>query len=350
MLTESTLKSLGLALSGDFESLKRFVSESLKLDGVWSQPGGDKKVFTAKDVCIIWRRNKSFLVFEGVKPNQLKKEVCRLMCDYPSKSLDTSVEFENLKHGQLLNSKAIQELSDTGRHIDAVISQVQDFMEKNKRNSKEKVFQRENLHASFVNEMQCCDANDVDQNKSTNLEQLKTIAIADGDYNLVCSAIKVPCVAEPTGNNQITHNSHITSSFSDDELTQVKATVCDNTYAKVAARLPVPSKMNQCMVASKDTSPHHELPANIDDGFKGVKRRRNRIKRFFLSGIAASVKEMNIRAYLEKRNVKPTHISIFKSRREGTVSAKINIPASDAKLVNTDEFWPWQHTYEKHGF
>ena len=66
---------------------------------------------------------------------------------------------------------------------------------------------------------------------------------------------------------------------------------------------------------------------------------------------------MNIRAYLEKRNVKPTHISIFKSRREGTISAKINIPASDAKLVNTDEFWPmyvqrkpWQHTYEKHGF
>ena len=72
MLTESTLKSLGLTWSGDFKSLKRFVSESLKLDGTWSQPGGDKKVFTAKDVSIIWRKNKSFLVFEGVKANQLK--------------------------------------------------------------------------------------------------------------------------------------------------------------------------------------------------------------------------------------------------------------------------------------
>ena len=116
-------------------------------------------------------------------------------------------------------------------------------MEKNKRNSEEKVFQRENLHASFVNEMQCCDANEVDQNKSTNLEQLKTIATADGDYSFVCSAINVPCVAEPTGNNQITHNSHITSSFSDDELTQVKATARDNTYAEVAARLPPPAKI-----------------------------------------------------------------------------------------------------------
>ena len=37
-------------------------------------------------------------------------------------------------------------------------------MEKNKSNSEKKSFQRENLHAAFVNEMQCCDAN-VDQNR-----------------------------------------------------------------------------------------------------------------------------------------------------------------------------------------
>ena len=86
-------------------------------------------------------------------------------------------------------------------------------------------------------------------------------------------------------------------------------------------------------------------------GVKGVQQRRSRIKRFFLSGIAESVKETNIRAYLEKRNVKSTHISIFKSRRQGTVPAKINIPAGDAKLVSTNGFWtmfvqckPWQRT------
>ena len=56
--------------------------------------------------------------------------------------------------------------------------------------------------------------------KSTNLEHLETILIPDGDYNLVPSATKVPCVAEPTGKNQ-----------------------------------------------KKDTSPHHKLLANIDDGF-----------------------------------------------------------------------------------
>ena len=50
------------------------------------------------------------------------------------------------------------------------------------------------------------------------------------------------------------HNSHIASSFSDDELTQVKATGRDDTYAEVAARLPPPAKIDQCMVAPKDIS------------------------------------------------------------------------------------------------
>ena len=152
MSTEATLKSLGLAWSGDLESLKTFVSKSLKLNGTWSQPGGDKKVFTGKNVSDIWRKNKNLLAFEGVKANQVKKKVCRLMCDYPSKSPDASVEFENLKHGQLLNGKTIQELSDTVKHIDAVISQFQDFMEKNRSNSEEKSSLREKSHAAIAKE------------------------------------------------------------------------------------------------------------------------------------------------------------------------------------------------------
>ena len=203
--------------------------------------------------------------------------------------------------------------------------------------------------------MRCCDANDVGGDKSTNSEQLETITIADWDYSLASNATTVPYLAEPTGNNKCTQDSleksHIISSISDDELTQVKGTSRDNTYAEVASHQPSPTKNSQRMVAPKNKPPYHELPANIDDGFKGVQRRRNRIKRFFLSGIAESVKETNIRAYLEKRNVKSIHISICKSRREGTVSAKINIPAGDAKLVSTDGFWPmfvqckpWQRT------
>jgi hypothetical protein len=37
------IENISLAWTGDFVSLKQFSSEVLKLDGEWSQPGGDKK-------------------------------------------------------------------------------------------------------------------------------------------------------------------------------------------------------------------------------------------------------------------------------------------------------------------
>jgi hypothetical protein len=56
---KSTFTSLGLCWTGDFESLKHFVADSLKLNGTWSQPGGDKEVFIAEDASIVWRKNKA---------------------------------------------------------------------------------------------------------------------------------------------------------------------------------------------------------------------------------------------------------------------------------------------------
>ena len=60
ILTESIRKSPSLPWAGEFESLKQFVAVSLKRKDVWSQPGGDKKVFALEDVSIIWRKIKSF--------------------------------------------------------------------------------------------------------------------------------------------------------------------------------------------------------------------------------------------------------------------------------------------------
>ncbi|CAB4020218.1 Hypothetical predicted protein [Paramuricea clavata] len=41
-----------MSWSGDFESLKRFVKESLNIVGTWSSPGGEKKLFSSSDVNI----------------------------------------------------------------------------------------------------------------------------------------------------------------------------------------------------------------------------------------------------------------------------------------------------------
>ena len=75
------------------------MADSLKLKGVWSKPGSDKKVFAAEDVSIIWRKNKNLLFIEGAKANQLKREVCRYMCGHSSETADTSAEITGLKHG-----------------------------------------------------------------------------------------------------------------------------------------------------------------------------------------------------------------------------------------------------------
>ena len=109
---------LCLAWTGGYESLKEFVMESLKLDGIWSQPG-DKKVFNAEDCLITWRKNK-LLFIEEKREIQVKKEICECLLGEPtevrvhsSDSSDISAVIEDLKAGQLVNGEAIQALSQS---------------------------------------------------------------------------------------------------------------------------------------------------------------------------------------------------------------------------------------------
>ena len=76
------------------------------------------------------------------------------------------------------------------------------------------------------------------------------------------------------------------------------------------------------------------------DGFIGVKRRRAKVKRFFLSGIADTVTTETILDYLQKRNIHPTHLRLFSSRRKGTKSAKLNVVASENLTLTENDFWP----------
>lgn len=80
--------------------------------------------------------------------------------------------------------------------------------------------------------------------------------------------------------------------------------------------------------------------SNDFSGFKGVERKRDRIRRFFLSGISDNSTETQILAYLEKRGVQPTLLKLFPSKRKGTLSAKLNIQSKDCNLIKAAEFWP----------
>ena len=93
---------------------------------------------------IIWRKNKSLLSFDGEKASDVIKDLCQLICtdnsevptsDYrqSSKSSDISADIESLKLGQQVNGEAIQTLSDSILYMTSVISQLQVFLEKYKK-------------------------------------------------------------------------------------------------------------------------------------------------------------------------------------------------------------------------
>ena len=92
------------------------------------------------------------------------------------------------------------------------------------------------------------------------------------------------------------------------------------------------------------------LSKDPSEGFVGVKRKRKNYRQFFLSGISKDVNDSQIALYLAKRNVIASHISLFPSKRLGTISAKVGIPQASVSKVQGQNFWskfvcckPWQH-------
>lgn len=128
---------LCLALSGDFEPLKQFVADELKLDGVWSHPGGDKKIFNSgTSVVISWRKNKSFLFIDGGNANYLKMKIYRYTCEGSTELSHKLDDVGELKQGQLVNTEAIRTLSDMILHLTSGMQKIHDFIDNN-----EKIFQ-----------------------------------------------------------------------------------------------------------------------------------------------------------------------------------------------------------------
>ena len=63
-------------------------------------------------------------------------------------------------------------------------------------------------------------------------------------------------------------------------------------------------------------------------------------KSFFYFGIDKNAKECQIYSYMADRNVVPIKISMFQSKRKGTVSAKIVVTSDCGLQVLSGHFWP----------
>ena len=64
---------LKLSWAGDYNGLKLFVNIELKIEGEWSSPGGERKLFVGEDISICWWKNKKFFTVEGKRAGEVKR-------------------------------------------------------------------------------------------------------------------------------------------------------------------------------------------------------------------------------------------------------------------------------------
>lgn len=149
---ESLSYNLCFAWQGDYDSLKKFVRDELKLDGVWEQPGGDKKIFSTADISISWRKNKNLLHIVGDELGKYTKLLCSkiyediclqttstdgssqtepaILQSTIGKDNDVYSHIDDLRSGQELNRFAIQSLSHSVEHLTEIISQFRKEIDK----------------------------------------------------------------------------------------------------------------------------------------------------------------------------------------------------------------------------
>jgi hypothetical protein len=438
-------ENLSLAWTGDFDSLKKFSNEVLNLDGEWTQPGGDKKLFTFGNSSIVWRKTKGLLLFKGEQSMAVKTKICEAMLQEsfnpPSQTHsgispgDCMDEIESLRSGQLLNGEAIQLLANSVSQISSIIAELQakakpstdDLSEKNTEKSlEEKIEQFEYAKSTNTNtdnpivieqSEQLMESNNANSDECTPLIEKntleKTLEISDNqegistlngliddvsDNNMKRSKhaidkgqnmrstdklhttnngiipIKVnngcecnvnesetndptilvnPLNLIETDNDNLKHKHNVNNPIVSAEVaTSIKydnkqvRNINQATFAEVVTSSPAFNTRNALEKSPTNKSQNNSQPIINDpssdsaDGFIGVDRRRNRVKKFLLSGIAENVKECQIVSYLKQRNITPTYISVFPSKRKGTTSAKIHFRSADCSLVQQQNFWP----------
>lgn len=122
---EKLNENLKLAWSGDLVSLKLFVEKSLKLDGIWSSPGGEKKLFKNDNTSIIWLKNKRYLSIEGEHAKEIKRRMLSIIFTGTDDDEETFETMRSNKPTNTAHEASYVELSTDleGIKLDMVISE-----------------------------------------------------------------------------------------------------------------------------------------------------------------------------------------------------------------------------------
>lgn len=84
------------------------------------------------------------------------------------------------------------------------------------------------------------------------------------------------------------------------------------------------------------------MVTNRSNDFKGYTR--NRVDRFFVSGIRKSSTESGMRNYSEERNVHFVHVTFIRylsNPNSVTDSAQLNVVCENSNIIQNNSFWPW---------
>ena len=340
-------------------------------------------MFIFGDSSISWRKNRSLLHFDGTEANLIKIEMCKQICEdgednsAGSHALvagsscipnDFSEDIESLKLGQPSNGEAIRTLSENIAYLTSVMSQIQDNITGNACESE--LSKRKSLDINS-------NSNTANSNYAYSNED-KVNSILMGEQNNLNDNSIVIHEQINLNNNSIVMHENINLNYRNQSNTYQSISIAPDspparesistdvgqsrrkdgsideqsrsprTYAQVAKSPPPVNRINGKPSTDNNTENIMQVPAarkmneRIDDsdGFIGVKRKRNRIRKFFLSGIAENVNDQDILCYLEKRKVIPTYLSLFKSKRKGSISAKLHVQANVCPLIENETFWP----------
>ena len=181
------------------------------------------------------------------------------------------------------------------------------------------------------------------------------LAELEDELNFQLFSLDRPLLAARSSNPKIKkrHNSNqenVTSNKSRPPLQNNRSDYCTDKNNNTEEDVSISEKSNDKQRDEQETKDTKEMPSQetetkqvddaADSGFIGVQRRKNKIKRFFLSGIDSSVKENTILSYLSRRGITPTYLKVFNSNRKETLSAKFHVHDKDVILVLDGGFWP----------
>ena len=239
-----------------------------------------------------------------------------------SVQFDSTERMENFRTEQMINSETVRSLTESVERLASIAAEIQINV---KSEAKDPSGKCKSVSIKYSQTPTSSD-NDIVLEQSEELSDIKSEYISNSDAN------------DLEINNYNHHNAKIYESVND-----IEHNITKPTYAALVKSQLVKESLSKSVSESSLKPTLESLPSvnntnangqqspqldtiNDDGRFIGVERKRKRNKIFFLSGIANGVKENHIYTYLTKRNIVPSSILTFQSRRKGTMSAKNMYP------------------------